>query len=178
MGDEASIGLQFGKFVQVLAVVLIPVAIGLWARHRFTAWADWMEQPVKIGSAAVLALVIVAAVAQSFDILTANIGRLGGIALLLSMSSLTVGYFVPRLFRVSRRQAIASAMEIGIHNVTVAIIVAVSVIGNEVMAVPAAVYGVLMFVPAGIVAYLLSRRAEPTAQPATVQELALGIAKN
>ena len=53
-------------------------------------------------------------------------------------------------------------MEIGIHNVTVAIIVAVSVIGNEAMAVPAAVYGVLMFVPAGIVAYLLSRRAEPT----------------
>ena len=43
MGDEASIGLQFGKFVQVLAVVLIPVAIGLWARHRFSAWADRME---------------------------------------------------------------------------------------------------------------------------------------
>ena len=51
-------------------------------------------------------------------------------------------------------------------------------IGNEVMAVPAAVYGVLMFVPAGIVAYLLSRRAEPTAQPATVQELAPGLAKS
>ena len=105
-------------------------------------------------------------------------GRLGGIALLLSMSSLTVGYFVPRLFRVSRRQSIASAMEIGIHNVSVAIIVAVSVIGNEVMAVPAAVYGVVMFVPAGIVAYLLSRRAEPSAQPATVQALAPGLAES
>jgi BASS family bile acid:Na+ symporter len=105
-------------------------------------------------------------------------GRLGGITLLLSMSSLAVGYFVPRLFRVSRRQSIASAMEIGIHNCTLAIIVAVSVIGNEVMAVPAAVYGVLMFVPAGIVAYLLSRRAEPTAQPATVQELAPGLAES
>ena len=126
----------------------------------------------------VLALVIVAAVAQSFDVLTANMGRLGGIALLLSMSSLAVGYFVPRLFRVSRRQSIASAMEIGIHNVTVAIIVAVSVIGNEVMAVPAAVYGVVMFVPAGIVAYLLSRRTEPTAQPATVQALAPGLAES
>ena len=178
MGDEASIGLQFGKFVQVLAIVLIPVAIGLWARHRFSAWADRMEQPVKIGSGAVLALAIVAALAQSFDVLTANMGRLGGITLLLSMSSLAVGYFVPRLFRVSRRQSIASAMEIGIHNCTLAIIVAVSVIGNEVMAVPAAVYGVLMFVPAGIVAYLLSRRAEPTAQPATVQELAPGLAES
>jgi bile acid:Na+ symporter, BASS family len=85
---------------------------------------------------------------------------------------------VPRLFRVSRRQSIASAMEIGIHNCTLAIIVAVSVIGNEVMAVPAALYGVLMFLPAGIVAYLLSRRAEPTVQPATVPELTPGLAES
>jgi BASS family bile acid:Na+ symporter len=179
MGDGASIGLQFGKFVQVFAVVLIPVAIGVWARYRYSAWAVRMEQPVKIGSGVVLALVIVAAVAQAVDVLTANMGRLGGIALLLSISSLAVGYFVPRLFRVSRPQSIAAAMEIGIHNVTVAIIVAVSVIGNEVMAVPAAVYGVVMFVPAGIVAYLVSRRAEPTAQSvATVQELAPVIAES
>jgi BASS family bile acid:Na+ symporter len=178
MGDEASIGLQFGKFVQVLAVVLIPVAIGVLARHRFSAWADRMGQPVKIGSAVVLALVILAAVAQAFDVLTANMGRLGGIALLLSIASLTIGYLVPRLFRVSRRQSIASAMEIGIHNVSVAIIVAVSVIGNEVMAVPAAVYGVVMFVPAGLVAYLLSRSAGPTAQPAPVQGLVPGIAES
>ena len=69
-------------------------------------------------------------------------------------------------------------MEIGIHNVTVAIIVAVSVIGNEVMAVPAAVYGVVMFVPAGIVAYLLSRRAELTAQPRHRAGLTPGIAES
>ena len=166
MGDQAAIGLQLGKFVQVLAIVLIPVAIGLWTRHRFGAWAVRMHQRVSIASAVVLALVILGAVAQAFDVLAANLGKLGGIALLLSALSLTIGYFVPRLFRVSRRQAIASAMEIGIHNVTVAIIVAVSVIGNEVMAAPAAVYGVLMFVPAAVVAYLLSRRAEPTVAPA------------
>ena len=168
MGDQAAIGLQLGKFVQVLAIVLIPVGIGLWTRHRFGAWAVRMHQRVSIASAVVLALVILGAVAQAFDVLAANLGRLGGIALLLSMLSLTVGYVVPRLFRVSRRQSIASAMEIGIHNVTVAIIVAVSVIGNEVMAAPAAVYGVLMFVPAAVVAYLLSRRAEPILAPVAV----------
>ena len=178
MGDGASIGLQFGKLVQVFAIVLIPVAIGVWARHRFSAWADRMRQPVKIGSAVVLALVILAAVAQAFDVLMANIGTLGGIALSLSVLSLTIGYAVPRLFRVSRSQSIASAMEIGIHNVTVAIIVAVSVIGNEMMAVPAAVYGVLMFVPAGLVAYLLSRRAEPIARPAPAPALVSGVAES
>jgi bile acid:Na+ symporter, BASS family len=166
MGDQAAIGLQLGKFVQVLAIVLIPVAIGLWTRHRFGAWAVRMHRRVSIASAVVLVLVIAGAVAQAFDVLAANLGRLGGIALLLSTLSLTVGYVVPRLFRVSRRQSIASAMEIGIHNVTVAIIVAVSVIGNEAMAAPAAVYGVLMFVPAAGVAYVLSRRAEPIIAPA------------
>ena len=166
MGDQAAIGLQLGKFVQVLAIVLIPVGIGLWTRHRFGAWAVRMHQRVSIASAVVLVLVILGAVVQAFDVLAANLGRLGGIALSLSTLSLTVGYVVPRLFRVSRRQAIASAMEIGIHNVTVAIIVAVSVLGNEAMAAPAAVSGVLMFVPAAGVAYLLSRGAEPIIAPA------------
>ncbi|MGW7044166.1 bile acid:sodium symporter family protein [Streptomyces avermitilis] len=169
LGDEASIGLQFGKFVQVLAIVLIPVAIGVWTRHRFSAWADRMRQPVKIASMSVLALVTLGALAQSFDVLTANVGRLGGIALLLCTLSLTIGYVAARLFRVSRRQSIASAMEIGLHNSTLAIIVSVSVIGDEVMAVPAAVYGVLMFAPAGLAAYLFSRRAEPLDALAPVQ---------
>ncbi|MFI9616984.1 bile acid:sodium symporter family protein [Streptomyces sp. NPDC052023] len=168
-GDEASIGLQFGKFVQVLAIVLIPVAVGVWTRHRFSAWADRMRQPVKIASVSVLVLVTLGALAQSFDVLTTNIGRLGGIALLLCTLSLTIGYAVARLFRVSRRQSIASAMEIGLHNSTLAIIVSVSVIGDEVMAVPAALYGILMFVPAGLAAYLFSRRAEPLVAPAPVQ---------
>ncbi|MET8537841.1 bile acid:sodium symporter family protein [Streptomyces sp. NPDC005065] len=169
LGDEASIGLQFGKFVQVLAIVLIPVAIGVWTRHRFSAWADRMRQPVKIASMSVLGLVTLGALAQSFDVLTANVGRLGGIALVLCTLSLTIGYVAARLFRVSRRQSIASAMEIGLHNSTLAIIVSVSVIGDEVMAVPAAVYGVLMFVPAGLAAYLFSRRAEPLDALAPVQ---------
>ncbi|MGI5143617.1 bile acid:sodium symporter family protein [Streptomyces sp. CA-106110] len=169
LGDEASIGLQFGKFVQVLAIVLVPVAIGVWTRHRFSAWADAMRQPAKIASVLVLALATVGALTQSFDVFAANMGRLGGIALVLCTLSLVIGYVVTRLFRVSRRQSIAAAMEIGLHNSTLAIIVSVSVIGDEVMAVPAALYGVLMFVPAGLASYLFSRRAEPIIAPVPVQ---------
>ena len=44
-----------------------------------------------------------------------------------------------------RRQAIASAFEIGVHNGTLAIAVAISVLDSVELAVPAAVYSVLMF---------------------------------
>jgi BASS family bile acid:Na+ symporter len=50
-------------------------------------------------------------------------------------------------------------MEVGIHNGNMAIAIAVSVLGNETMAVPAAMDSVLMFIPAGLAARFLTRPA-------------------
>lgn len=169
MDDDAAIGLRPDKFAQVFAIVLIPVAVGMWVHRRFTDWAERMRKNVKIVSAVVLLLVVVAAVGREFDTLTENIGKLATLSLLLSTLSFVIGYIVPRLFRVETDQAIASAMEIGIHNGALAIAVASSVLHNSQMAVPPAVYGVLMNIPAAIAAYLLARqlrRAAPTPIPA------------
>jgi bile acid:Na+ symporter, BASS family len=157
MADSAEVGLQPAKFVQVFAIVLVPVAIGMWVRSRYEAWALRMNNPVRIASVVVLVLVIVAAIATGFRQLVDNIATLGPVALLLSILSLTVGYFVPKAFKVERDQAIASAMEIGIHNATIAITLALTVLNDEAMAIPAAVYGVLMYLPAAVAARLLSR---------------------
>ncbi|WP_433621711.1 bile acid:sodium symporter family protein [Nocardia sp. CA-120079] len=169
MDDDAAIGLRPDKFAQVFAIVLVPVAVGMWVHRRFTDWAERMRKNVKIVSAVVLLLVVVAAVGREFDTLTENIGKLATLSLLLSTLSFVIGYTVPRLFRVEADQAIASAMEIGIHNGALAIAVASSVLHNSQMAVPPAVYGVLMNVPAAIAAFLLARqlrRAAPTPIPA------------
>ncbi|MFD6463976.1 bile acid:sodium symporter family protein, partial [Streptomyces roseolus] len=90
------------------------------------------------------------------------------ICLLFAVISLTVGYFTPKLLGVEEDQAIASAMEIGIHNGAIAIAVAATVLRNDAMAVPGAVYGVLMNIPAAAAAYLLVRRARQRAlEPVT-----------
>lgn len=157
MGDAAAVGLQPAKFAQVFAIVLVPVAIGMWVRGRFSAWAFTMRKPVRIASVVVLVLVILAAVAQAYQQLLDNIGTLGPVALLLSVFSLLIGYYVPKAFKVAKEQAVASAMEIGIHNATIAITLALSVLNDKTMAIPPAVYGVLMYVPAAVAARLLTR---------------------
>ncbi|KJK48552.1 bile acid:sodium symporter [Lentzea aerocolonigenes] len=157
MGDDAAVGLQPAKFVQVFAIVLVPVAIGMWVRSRFEAWALRMNDPVRIASVVVLVLVIIAAIAQAYQQLLDNIGTLGPVALLLSILSLLIGYYVPKAFKVERGQAVASAMEIGIHNATIAITLALTVLNDETMAIPPAVYGVLMYLPAAVAVRLLSR---------------------
>lgn len=161
LDDSESIGLRPDKFAQVFAIVLVPVAVGMYVHHRFTAWSERLRGTVKILSIVVLILVVTAAVAKNFDTLTEHIGKLASICLLFAVISLSVGYFAPRLFQVDTDQAIASAMEIGIHNGAIAIAVSTSVLHNDAMAVPGAVYGVLMNLPAAAAAYLLVRRAQP-----------------
>ncbi|MGW5385005.1 bile acid:sodium symporter family protein [Nocardia sp. NPDC003963] len=168
LDDGAGIGLQPAKFLQVFALVLVPVVAGMTVRRLFAGWALRMHTAVKIAAAVVLAFVVVAALVSEFDAFTEHVGQLGAIALVLCVCSLFIGYAVPRAFGVERADAIAAGMEIGVHNAALAITVAVSVLGNETMAVPGAVYGFLMNIPAGVATYLFarSRRAEDASVPA------------
>lgn len=165
-GGDA-VGLQFGKTAQIFAIVLIPVAVGMVVRRRSAAFADRMEKPVKIASAVILVAVIAGAVASEWANIGGYIRSVGLITVVFSALSLTVGYWVPRLVRVDRRQSIASCMEIGIHNSTLAIAIAVSpaLLGDVEMAIPAALYGLVMFFTAATAGFLLRRSAsrEPVA---------------
>jgi BASS family bile acid:Na+ symporter len=104
-----------------------------------------MDKPVRIVSVIVLVVVIAGAVASNWALLADNFGRLAGITIAFCVVSLAVGYLVPRGLRIGRRQAIASSFEIGIHNATLAIVIAQTVLGSMELSLPAAVYGVLMF---------------------------------
>ena len=155
--DAGSLGLQFGKTVQVFAVVLVPVAVGMLVRQRAPEFADRMDKPVRILSAVVLALVIVGTMVAERESIAGYLRDIGLPAVLFCVLSLTVGLLVPRLLGVTERQAIASAFEIGIHNSTLAIAVAISVLGSVELAVPAAVYGVLMFPVAAVFGWAITR---------------------
>lgn len=160
------IGLQLGKSAQVFAIVLVPVAIGMLVRRRSPAFAARADKPVRIASAVVLALVIVGALVAERDKLADYLADIGLAAVVFCAVSLTLGYFLPRLVGVGEKQALASAFEVGIHNSTLAIAVAVSVLDNEALAVPAAIYGVLMFPIALLAGFAFGRRAraeEPVA---------------
>jgi bile acid:Na+ symporter, BASS family len=163
-----TLGLQIGKTLQVFAVVLVPVAIGMVVRSRATAFADRMDKPVRILSAVVLVLVVVGTIVAERENFVGYFAEVGLPALILCLISLTAGFFVPRALGVVQRQAIASAFEIGIHNGTLAIAVAVSVLGSVELAVPGAVYSLIMFPVAALFGWVITRSARRAA-PAEVR---------
>lgn len=156
--EQEGLGIQFSKAVEVFAIVLGPVVLGMLVRRFAPRFADRMDLPVRIASMIILAVVIVGAIISNRDLFFPNLGSLAGITVLFCVLSLTIGFFVPRLFRVERRQAVASSFEIGIHNATLAIVIAQSVIGSVEMSLPAAIYGVLMFFVALAFGFLIRGR--------------------
>ncbi|MBA3800384.1 MAG: bile acid:sodium symporter family protein [Geodermatophilaceae bacterium] len=163
LGTDTELGLPPGEVLAVVAIVVVPVAIGMAVRNRAPSFADRMQRPVKIGSAVVLALVIVVALAGAWDVFVDNVLTVGSISLVLCSLGLALGYWVPRSIGVSRRQSIASSMEVGIQNATLAITIAVTLMDNTELAVAPAIYGLLMFFPAAVAGYLFARRSDQAA---------------
>jgi BASS family bile acid:Na+ symporter len=135
----------------------VPVVLGMLVRRRNPAFADRMDRPVRIFSIVVLAAVIVATVVSERANLGTYLAATGLIALVFCVLSLSLGYFAPRAFKIGHRQSIASAFEIGVHNSTLAITIAISVLGSTDIAVPAAVYGVVMFPVAAAFGWIVAR---------------------
>jgi bile acid:Na+ symporter, BASS family len=160
MDSGQYIPMQFKKVVEVFAIVLIPVTIGMLIKSKWTQFAAKMDKPVKIASALILILIIVSVTIREKQVLMDYAGELGVPVLLFNLLSMAIGYFIPRLVSVEKKQAIAIGMEIGIHNGTLAIYIALSVLGNSVMSVPPAIYSLLMFFTAAIFGYWVSRNTK------------------
>jgi bile acid:Na+ symporter, BASS family len=159
LSGTGQVGLQFDKVVQVFAIVLVPVALGMLIRSRWRSFAERMQRPVRILSVAVLVLVILGAIVQERETLAESFASAGLAALVFNLISLTVGYFAPRLANVGRAESVAAAMEVGIHNGTLAIVIATTLLDSTEIAVPAAVYSLIMFFTAAGFGYLVRPRA-------------------
>lgn len=174
MGDTESLGLRFEKTLQVFAMVLVPVAVGMVVRARSRAFALRCERPLKVVSVVVLFAVVVGALVMERSHAGDYFRDVGLVALLFSLTSLTVGYGASRLARVSHRQSVAACMEIGVHHTTLALAIALSpaLLDSTEMAVPSAVYGILMLVTTAL-AGLLLRRLAPRGEDAPEPSLAV-----
>ena len=156
MGAGQYIPLPFAKVVEVFAIVLVPVSIGMMIKNKAPQFASKMDKPVKIISALLLLTIIISITLREKALLAENFALLGLPVLLFNVLSLAVGFYIPLLFKVERKQAVAIGMEIGIHNGTLAIYIALNVINNSTMSIPPALYSLLMFLTAAMFGFLVN----------------------
>jgi BASS family bile acid:Na+ symporter len=151
----------FGKIVEVAAIIVLPVAIGMVLRGRLPRFAARMERPIRIFSVVFLALLVAGAIGENWKILVPALAAVGLACLVFNLISLAVGYAAPLALRLPQRQAIAIAMEIGIHNGTLAIYIALNVLNMPQTSFAPAIYSLIMFITAALFVVVLARRHAP-----------------
>ncbi|MGH3976697.1 MAG: bile acid:sodium symporter family protein, partial [Pseudonocardiaceae bacterium] len=152
-----TLGLQFSKVLQVIAIVLVPVGIGMLVRRRSETFAARADRPVRVFSILVLVMVSVGAILGERENIADYLQEIGVVVTLFCCASLTLGYLGARVFRLGQAQAVATSMEVGIHNTTVALTIALSVLDSTAVAIPAAVYSLVMYVLATAFGLLITR---------------------
>lgn len=167
MQDAQQIHLQFGKTVQVFAIIIVPVSIGMLIRHYAPHFTEKLNKPLRIFAVLFLISIIIGAIVNERQNITEYLAQVGIATALFCMFSLCIGYFVPRLFGINSAQARACAFEIGIHNSTLAMTIALTVMANSTVAIPAAVYSIFMYIFAALFGMLLNKLAPHPAPIAT-----------
>ena len=139
-GEAATVYLEFSQVAQIFVIAVVPAMAGVLIQGRYPAFAQRLERPVKMLAMLFLAAVVIFALASQWGLVATWGATVGTIVVIFNLISFAVGYFVPRLFRIEYRQAIALAMSIGMHNAALVIAVALSkhMLGNSEMAIPPA----------------------------------------
>ena len=142
--------------LRTFLITVVPLSLGMFVRSRSPVWVDRYQPTFMKVSVVLFFLVVLAAILSELDLIQENFWRVAAAALLLNILAMTISFTVARVARLSDRQATAIAMELGIHNGTVAIVVA-GMINDELM-IPAAVYALFMYFTGGAFAYFMSKR--------------------
>jgi BASS family bile acid:Na+ symporter len=147
-GGGQVVPLQPGKVVEVIAVVLVPVVIGMAWAARSRGLAQRLEGPFKLFSALVLAAFALIAIAKGWDALVGSFASVGPAVVVFNLVSLLAGYYLSRAAGMEKPMATAIGFEIGIHNSTLSMFIALSVLGSFELALPSAIYSVVMYLTA------------------------------
>lgn len=160
MGTAANIELPMANIIpRVLIITLIPLSVGMLLRAYATALALRLEPHVKKLALAFFIFVVIGAIFEIQGQLMQYLPVIGGATLLLNLSAMSGSYFISRKARLGLRQSTAISIELGVHNTTLAMAVAGILSSlSPLLIVPAAIYGIVMFMTAGVFVWLMHRR--------------------
>jgi BASS family bile acid:Na+ symporter len=161
MGGTTQLQLDLLRSITgIVIITVIPASLGMLVRSRSLGFAQKAERPVKIASAVFLVLVIIASLIKERNNLATFMAQCGPAALVLNLAGMSLGYFIPQLLHLPVAQRITISIETSIQNGTLAIGIATSplMLGNSAMAIPAAVYSIIMFITVAIFLWQLNKR--------------------
>ncbi|MEN0050211.1 MAG: bile acid:sodium symporter family protein [Bacteroidota bacterium] len=146
--------------LQIMAITVVPVGIGMLIRRYRPAFADRMDKPMRTASTVIFILVMVGIIAANKEMILPALKSVGLVTILLNVVTMGMGYLAAKLFQLNLKQSISIIIESGIQNGTLAIVIATTILKQNDMSIPPALYSLLMFFTGGFLMWWFGKRKE------------------
>jgi bile acid:Na+ symporter, BASS family len=150
---------------QMLLLVFMPLTIGMIVRRFASNFARRSDRWMRAAGVFVLLFLLIGSVAMEFRFFVDNLQSLWPVLLLLNLATLIGGYLLAMLARLDSRQRRTVAIEVGVQNVALGVMVAMNILQRPQWAVVPSVYSIVMMVTAFALILISTRSA--AAPPAT-----------
>ncbi|MCF6353311.1 MAG: bile acid:sodium symporter family protein [Cyclobacteriaceae bacterium] len=165
MSESKEIHLPVIKtIVQIMSITVIPIVLGMLIRLKKPDFAAKMEKSVKIASAIILFIIVLGVIVVEREKMPSHFERVGIAVILLNIFTMLVGFYSAKLGKLSLPQSITIALESGLQNGALGIVIAISILYNTEMSIPAAVYSLVMFATGGFMVWRFGRGKNSTNQ--------------
>lgn len=145
--------------IGIFAITTVPVIIGMVVNYYSSAFARKFERIARLIASILFVVIIFGAIFAERDNVIDYFQQAGPVMLALNLVMMTLALSIARLGRLGIRQQTAITFECGLQNGTLAIFVAVTLIGSQTMMVPGAIYSLLMFPTALFYLLIVMRRS-------------------
>lgn len=136
--------------IQLMRITILPVAAGMIV-HRFAPdFARKMSRWLRPTALVVLIAVILFSVAVSAEMVLDNLLRGGPAIWVLNIVATLAGLAIGKAIGANARDSMTLGIEVGVHNVTLAIFITLTVLGSLPLAVTQNIYGVVMLFDAAL----------------------------
>jgi len=144
-GESEMLEVPVGNMMRSLAqMTVLPIAIGMSIRKFKPVFAEKMVEPVRKMAIAILIMVIITNTYFSIDTLKQYFLQAGMVALILNVTCMTMGYGLTRLAKLNVDQTISITYEVGLQNLSLALVLANTLLGVPDYAAVTLIYGFFM----------------------------------
>lgn len=160
MKDEKQFSLPFLSTVtEIFLVTVIPAALGILTRIWRQDFANQLAKIIKPILICLLGIVFFIKIkgSESYGetgLTIAEISQMLPYCLLLNFTCYWFGFFLPRLFKLGHANQLTTAIESGVHNTTLAFLIAGKLLQNAELAKPTLVYAMFSFWTALLFSYM------------------------
>lgn len=146
---------------QVVIVTVIPISLGMFTLHKAPGFAERQARTFKIVSVVLFVVILAALIASQRENIVPFFLASGPAALALNLVTLAIGFGLATYLALPWAQRVSVSIEGGLQNGTLAIAITASpaILNNPQMAIPAAIYSLLMFGTGILAIYLFPRLA-------------------